>query len=307
VLEKLIKQDFISRRNHSDQKSVYDFTEKSVQSDYYNLLFSEKKISANRSLYNQTKSTDSKLRTESLNNINAVVDFMKNILHPESILVEIGGGVHQERSGYIYKEFINYYPLDISQSSIKKYVEKYNRTGVIADANKLPFENNSLDAIFTHTFLEHISKPEIILSEIARVLKPGGLVIHVDAWFCRWWQRFGVVGLKRFGEMTIKEKLISIGSQITELKLLRFPPIIIKRFINELMMDKSIPARFKYKKLKPNYELFLGCDEDAASSIDPISIINFYETRGFSNYQKLSFSEKLFFRSPYVIMQKKAH
>ena len=305
MIDKILKEDFIARRRPSDATSLYDFTEQSAEAEFYDLLFSDESKIAERTLLDKNKSSEAKRRIEGLNNINAVVSFLKNILDPDALLVEIGGGVHQERSGYIYKEFLNYYPLDISQSSIKKYVEKFQRSGVVADATNLPFEDNSLDAIFTHTFLEHTHNPEQILSEISRVLKPGGIIVHVDAWFCRWWQRFGVVGLKTFSEMNFKERLVFIGSRITEFKPLRFPPILIKRTI-QLLLHKSGDFKFRFKKLKPNYDLFLGCDEDAASSIDPVNVMQYYESRNFKNYNDLSFKEKVFFRSPFLIMKKQS-
>ena len=103
--------------------------------------------------------------------------------------------------------------------------------------------------------------------------------------------------------MTIKEKAVYIGSKITEFKPLRFPPIILKRTL-QLLFEKNGVQKFRYKKLKPNYKLFLGCDEDAAASIDPVNVMQFYKSKGFKNFRSLSFKEKVFFRSPFLIMKK---
>ena len=46
-----------------------------------------------------------------------------------------------------------------------------------ADARRLPFSNQSLDAVLAMDFLEHVERPEEILQEISRVLKPGGLFL----------------------------------------------------------------------------------------------------------------------------------
>jgi ubiquinone/menaquinone biosynthesis C-methylase UbiE len=43
--------------------------------------------------------------------------------------------------------------------------------------NKLPFEDNYFDVVFSKSVVEHFYYPEKILSEIHRVLKPNGLVI----------------------------------------------------------------------------------------------------------------------------------
>ncbi len=46
----------------------------------------------------------------------------------------------------------------------------------IADAHDLPFENGSFDACFAVAVLEHVADPQRCVSEIQRVLKPGGYV-----------------------------------------------------------------------------------------------------------------------------------
>lgn len=47
---------------------------------------------------------------------------------------------------------------------------------LVADAEKLPFTNNSVDGIFILLVLEHVPDPASICSEIHRVLKPGGFI-----------------------------------------------------------------------------------------------------------------------------------
>lgn len=123
-----------------------------------------------------------------------LINFLRAHIPKEAIVLELGGSKHQRRSGYPNSIFENYVPLDISYSSIVAYAKQYNRFGIVADACKLPFKDESVDVIFTHTFLEHPLKPEQVVLEIVRVLKPGGFVIHSDAWNCRWWQRYGIIG-----------------------------------------------------------------------------------------------------------------
>jgi ubiquinone/menaquinone biosynthesis C-methylase UbiE len=44
----------------------------------------------------------------------------------------------------------------------------------VADAHTLPFPDNSFDAVFCFEMLEHVFDPQKALSEMLRVLKPGG-------------------------------------------------------------------------------------------------------------------------------------
>lgn len=47
---------------------------------------------------------------------------------------------------------------------------------IVANAEKLPFKNASLDAIICNAVLEHVSQLDLVISEIERTLKPGGYV-----------------------------------------------------------------------------------------------------------------------------------
>ncbi|MDE2934579.1 MAG: methyltransferase domain-containing protein [Chloroflexota bacterium] len=47
---------------------------------------------------------------------------------------------------------------------------------VLADVSRLPFADNSFDAVFAHTLLMHLAEPQSALREMYRVLKPSGIV-----------------------------------------------------------------------------------------------------------------------------------
>jgi len=55
-----------------------------------------------------------------------------------------------------------------------------NATFVEGDATKLPFELGSFDLAGTLRTLHHIARPELVVSELARVVVPGGRVLVVD-------------------------------------------------------------------------------------------------------------------------------
>lgn len=48
---------------------------------------------------------------------------------------------------------------------------------VVGDALNLPFDENSFDTIISTQVLEHVEKPWIMIKEIGRTLKPGGLCV----------------------------------------------------------------------------------------------------------------------------------
>ncbi|MDQ6794904.1 MAG: class I SAM-dependent methyltransferase [Chloroflexota bacterium] len=48
---------------------------------------------------------------------------------------------------------------------------------ILADAHHLPFRDGSIDAIAAISILEHLRAPAVALREVARVLRPGGVII----------------------------------------------------------------------------------------------------------------------------------
>lgn len=52
-----------------------------------------------------------------------------------------------------------------------------SRPDVFADAACLPFADNSIDTVLFFEVLEHVANPQRTLSEITRVLKPGGMLV----------------------------------------------------------------------------------------------------------------------------------
>lgn len=60
----------------------------------------------------------------------------------------------------------------------------------IADVENLPFADKSFDAILAHLMIYHVPSPEKALSEIKRVLKPGGWVGISTATLGSWYEIF---------------------------------------------------------------------------------------------------------------------
>lgn len=86
------------------------------------------------------------------------------------------------------KQFLD---LGCGDQHLRKSVEERNMnylgldiTDVNFEFDKLPFENNSIDIIVSLAVIEHIENPDNFLSEIFRILKPGGIVyISTPNWY----------------------------------------------------------------------------------------------------------------------------
>jgi ubiquinone/menaquinone biosynthesis C-methylase UbiE len=78
--------------------------------------------------------------------------------------------------------------VDLSPSVLLRASLNLDRAGVetrlhLRDAKYLPFEENTFDAVIGSHMLEHLNDPFAVLSEMVRVLKPGGPLVVVPT--CR--------------------------------------------------------------------------------------------------------------------------
>lgn len=67
--------------------------------------------------------------------------------------------------------------VDLSEESLRVARNHDETKKVIyqtADAYKLPFEDQSFDVVCAMDFLEHVDRPDRVIKECSRVLKPGG-------------------------------------------------------------------------------------------------------------------------------------
>uniref|UniRef100_UPI003D8D6080 class I SAM-dependent methyltransferase n=1 Tax=Gordonia sp. B7-2 TaxID=3420932 RepID=UPI003D8D6080 len=63
----------------------------------------------------------------------------------------------------------------------------------VADATNLPFADDSFDTVISRLMLHHVIDWDLMLAEIARVLRPGGRVLGYDATRNRLWHTIHVL------------------------------------------------------------------------------------------------------------------
>lgn len=64
--------------------------------------------------------------------------------------------------------------LDIGSRLLGKVKEKCHTTLLVADIQQLPFDNHTFEYIVSSEVIEHVLHPERAISEMCRVLQPGG-------------------------------------------------------------------------------------------------------------------------------------
>ena len=96
-------------------------------------------------------------------------------LEKESKLLELGPG-RGEFLNEFHKNGFQVFAVDISDYVLELCPNaKFKKANL--ENEKIPFEDNYFDIVYTKSFVEHFYHPEKIFEEIFRVLKPGGKII----------------------------------------------------------------------------------------------------------------------------------
>ena len=108
------------------------------------------------------------------------------------------------------------YGIDLTEGNLpicKKHLELNGRFSelVIGDAENLPYPDNEFDFVYSFGVLHHTPDMEKCISEIYRVLKPGGIcwigVYNKNSWFYRCYLIPEYVRHRQYKEMSLKERL----------------------------------------------------------------------------------------------------
>ncbi|MDX8336183.1 class I SAM-dependent methyltransferase [Candidatus Cetobacterium colombiensis] len=121
---------------------------------------------------------------DSFKHYDNVIKWIKNKNGTELLDIGTGKGDLLEKILLIYpNKNWNLVGIDISEKMIEKAVEKnISAKFKVGDSENLPFKNSSFDIITCINSFHHYENPEKAISEIKRVLRPGGIIILGEIW-----------------------------------------------------------------------------------------------------------------------------
>ena len=82
---------------------------------------------------------------------------LRKQLKPDMLVVDIGSGNTRLMDGVVNVDLMPYPNVD-----------------VVSSADRIPFDDDSIDLLFSIAVLEHVPDPQAQIAELVRVLKPGG-------------------------------------------------------------------------------------------------------------------------------------
>lgn len=116
--------------------------------------------------------------------------------------------------------FYSFYQSKIEHLTCADWGESLHQNDyldVLCDLNEmLPFASESFDTVLLSDVLEHIRKPELLLSEIQRILKKDGhLIMNVPYYYCLHEEPYDYF---RYTEFALKSMLTDAGLHVTLLQ-----------------------------------------------------------------------------------------
>jgi SAM-dependent methyltransferase len=114
------------------------------------------------------------------------------------------------------------------------------------DGVNLPFESGGFDLVYSHQVLEHVRRPDELLAEVARVLRPGGAFIGSVSYLEPFhslsiynWTPYGLITVA--GGAGLRVETLRPGSDAVTMLLRRLPGG--SRLLDPLM-ERTTPGNF---------------------------------------------------------------
>ena len=175
-------------------------------------------------------------------------------------MLEVGCGRGEFLENF-HKLGLNVFGLDISPEA-KSFKEEFNIKICDVENERLPFDDNTFDIVYSKSFIEHLYYPERYLREAHRVLKPNGLLLTlVPDWESNYKIYFDDFTHRTpFTFISLKDAYLMHDFKRVNVFKFRQLPIVWKYpFLNSFcrLISPLVPIRSKNKFMRWSKELML--------------------------------------------------
>ncbi|MCH7946160.1 MAG: class I SAM-dependent methyltransferase [Armatimonadetes bacterium] len=149
--------------------------------------------------------------------------------------------------------------LDFSPLAVKFCQERHLPNLMVGNAEAVPVQSGTIDVVVSLDTLEHVADDEAAVSEIARVLRPGSvLVLNVPAFKWLWGPHdVALMHYRRYTKRQIRDLLERHGFKLEKLSysvFLLFPMVILVRTIDKFRWG---PAKVSLPRVSGGINTFL--------------------------------------------------
>jgi SAM-dependent methyltransferase len=222
--------------------------------------------------------------------------WLQEIDKPDLLCVELGCGV-----GALAEVHPNWVGVEYSLTALTRINRA--RKVVNADMQVLPFSRSSVDFVFSWAALEHVPRPELVLGEIDRILRPGGIALLAPAWHVRSWAATALP-IRSYRELRWADRARKALIPLWDSLAWRGCSALPRRLAREVRALAGDVVPFGYQRLKPNLTEYVYTDCDAFTSMDPHAAVHFYRSRGYEVLSHRTLCERLLSRHEPVVVRK---
>ncbi len=117
----------------------------------------------------------------------------------------------------------SYWGVDFPVTMVNSY-KSATQADAFANCLELPFQNDSFDTVLSTQVLEHVPDPRLLIAEMARVLRPGGVLIlsapmtwplHEEPYDFYRYTTYGLKNLLHSNRFTVIEEIQRGGTILT--------------------------------------------------------------------------------------------
>ena len=170
------------------------------------------------------------------------LQFLHQVVPADALILDVGCGTGKGQDSFGALGTV--FGVDFSQDALEFCHERGLTRIARANAEALPIQSGKFDVVVTLDTVEHIPDDQAAVSEIARILKPGGVILlNVPAYQWLWGPHdVALMHQRRYTRTQVKKLLEANGFVIERLTyhiFFLFPLVALSRFLSKFKKGEA--------------------------------------------------------------------